>query len=69
MLIRLSATCNLVPHSFYLDGVELHGKDPIYGGGFADVFRASYGGGIVALKRLRVHATSSERQGVHRVSY
>jgi hypothetical protein len=69
VLISLSAACNLVPHSLYLSGVELLEKDPISGGGFADVFHASYAGSKVALKRLRIHATSSDRRGVHKVRY
>ncbi len=43
----------MVPRSSLIKGVQLQDRDPVAGGGFADIFRASYNGQLVALKRLR----------------
>jgi hypothetical protein len=68
VLVSLSTACNLVPHSLYVHGIQLLEADPVFGSGSSDVFRASYEDRIVALKRLRVYAISSERSGIHKVS-
>lgn len=43
----------MVPRSFLIRGVRLQNNIPVNGGGFADIYLASYKGGVVALKRLR----------------
>lgn len=43
----------MIPRSFLIRHVRLQGKTPVNGGGFADIFLASYKGRLVALKRLR----------------
>jgi hypothetical protein len=53
-MMRLAAACKQLPPSLYVHGVELGTiRDPLSQGGFADVFKAAYQGGHVALKRLR----------------
>ena len=46
---------NELPPSLFVAGVELGPvRDPIAFGGFADIFRGSYKGQLVAIKRARV---------------
>jgi hypothetical protein len=53
-MMRLAASSKELPPSLYVHGVELGAvRDPLSQGGFADVFKAGYRGGFVALKRLR----------------
>ena len=53
LLITLSKNKKSLPQSLYLHGVVMQGMYAVSGGGFADIFRASYRGQHVALKRLR----------------
>ncbi len=53
LLIALCRRTQTLPKSFLIRGVRLRDKVPINGGGFADIFRGSYKGETVALKRLR----------------
>ncbi|KAF8174708.1 kinase-like domain-containing protein [Mycena galopus ATCC 62051] len=50
---KLSESCDMLPSSLFIIGV--HGRDehPSFGGGFGDIYRASYGDQRVALKRMR----------------
>ena len=59
LLVRLSKAAGVLPTSIFLEDVECHGtdRDTIAGGGFADIFRATYRGQKVALKRLRVFSS------------
>lgn len=52
-LIQLSERCGILPPTLSISGITACEQDPIGGGGFADIFRASFRGGHVALKRLR----------------
>ena len=40
----------MIPSSLNLHGIFLEDRDPINGGGYADIFRESYQGQRVALK-------------------
>ncbi|KAJ7141851.1 kinase-like domain-containing protein [Mycena crocata] len=51
----LSEGCDKLPASIYVKGVTNCEKEPVFGGGYADVFRALLNGKLVALKRLRVN--------------
>ncbi|KAJ3486407.1 hypothetical protein NLI96_g4265 [Meripilus lineatus] len=64
MMVALSRSAKILPRSLSLHGVTLSTKDPINGGGYADIFRATYQGQAVALKRLRTftNAPPSEKQ-------
>ncbi len=53
LLIALSRNTRMVPRSFLIHGIHLQVRDAVSGGGFADIFRATYRGQSVALKRLR----------------
>lgn len=69
LLVKLSENGGILPPSLTITGVENCEKEPVAGGGFADIFRASYKGEVVALKRLRDFQIHQERQVVHRVRY
>ena len=66
LAVRLSVECGILPQSLVINGVEDCSKDNISGGGFADVFRATYDGKAVALKRLRDYHLN-QREKIHRV--
>ncbi|KAF7347172.1 Kinase-like protein [Mycena venus] len=51
---KLSALCDRLPSSLFISGVTGKEERPTFGGGFGDIFRASYGKQIVALKYMRV---------------
>ncbi|KAJ6486663.1 kinase-like domain-containing protein, partial [Mycena sanguinolenta] len=42
-----------LPSSLFIIGVEGRDEHPTFGGGFGDIYRASYDGQRVALKRMR----------------
>ncbi|KAJ6476335.1 kinase-like domain-containing protein [Mycena sanguinolenta] len=50
---KLSESCDRLPSSLFIFGVEERDEHPTFGGGFGDIYRASYGGERVALKRMR----------------
>lgn len=66
-LVKLSESCGILPPTLSLSGIANCGKEPVNGGGFADIFRASYHGEDVALKRLREFQVHQTRERVHRV--
>jgi hypothetical protein len=51
----------------FMKGVTLLEKHPVFGGGFSDIFRASYQGKEVALKRMRVFEESWPLQSFNKV--
>ncbi|KAF8150405.1 kinase-like domain-containing protein [Mycena galopus ATCC 62051] len=50
---KLSTSCDILPSSIFITGVRGKDQYPTFGGGYADVYRASYGNQIVALKYIR----------------
>src|SRR5882762_3206991 len=67
LLVKLSENCGILPSSLSIVGIRNCGKDPVAGGGFADIFQASYQGKDVALKRLRYFQAHQQREKIHRV--
>jgi hypothetical protein len=66
LLVKLSANAQLLPTSLFIHGVNIGpSRDPLYGGGFADIYHASYGGTEVAVKKLRF--SEDQRKHIHRV--
>ncbi|KAJ7473171.1 kinase-like domain-containing protein [Mycena galericulata] len=59
LLMKLSEKSDQLPTSFFISGVSNADQHPTFCGGFGDVYRASYDGGLVALKRIRRFAGSS----------
>jgi hypothetical protein len=68
LLVKLSENCGILPPILSITGIENCSKEPVAGGGFADIFRASYRGEDVALKRLRDFQVHQQREMIHRVS-
>ncbi|KAH8080722.1 kinase-like domain-containing protein [Cristinia sonorae] len=54
LLVKLSKVSGVLPHCLFLYGIVCPNRDSVTGGGFADIFRGTYGAQHVALKRLRV---------------
>jgi hypothetical protein len=67
LLVKLSENCGILPSILSIAGIENCSKEPVAGGGFADIFRASYRGEDVALKRLRDFQVHQQREMIHRV--
>ncbi|KAJ6540839.1 kinase-like domain-containing protein [Mycena vulgaris] len=59
----LAKTYEQLPSSLFITGVTDHDEHPTFSGGFGDVYRASYTGKLVALKRIR---TVSAQSASHR---
>lgn len=66
-LVKLSENCGILPPILSVSGIVDCSKEPVNGGGFADIFRASFHGEEVALKRLRDFQVHHERERVRRV--
>jgi hypothetical protein len=68
LLIRLVDRFQCLPPTLFLSGVRWVSKDAVDAGGYADIFRGTYQGKEVALKRLRVFRADNERIVMNRVS-
>ncbi|KAJ7778445.1 kinase-like domain-containing protein [Mycena metata] len=60
MIRKLSESCDIFPSSLFITGVTGREEDPTFGGGYGDIYRASYNNVPVALKRLRYFIRGSE---------
>ncbi|KDQ55762.1 hypothetical protein JAAARDRAFT_133522 [Jaapia argillacea MUCL 33604] len=61
-LVRLSEAWNVLPSALHIGGVQLMSRDPVAGGGFADIFRGTHHETDVAIKRLRFHTFSEAKR-------
>ncbi|KAJ7145901.1 kinase-like domain-containing protein [Mycena epipterygia] len=52
------------PSEIFIEGVTYRDRDPSFGGGYADVYRARYKDKPVALKRLRVFIQGEEPRAI-----
>ncbi|KAJ6486733.1 hypothetical protein C8R45DRAFT_995676 [Mycena sanguinolenta] len=59
LLHKVSEAQEQLPSSLFIAGVNDHDEHPTFGGGFGDVYRASYQGRMVALKRIRMFTIDS----------
>ncbi|KAJ7605510.1 hypothetical protein DFH06DRAFT_1487185 [Mycena polygramma] len=50
---KLCESCDKLPSSLFIGGVSRQEERPTFGGGYGDIYRASYGNKIVALKHMR----------------
>ncbi|KAJ7134261.1 kinase-like domain-containing protein [Mycena epipterygia] len=62
LILRLSEAHDQLPSSLFITGVIDRDEHPTFGGGFGDIFRASYNGGTVALKRIRIFTATADAQ-------
>ncbi|KAF8174634.1 hypothetical protein K438DRAFT_1980100 [Mycena galopus ATCC 62051] len=53
LIRKLSESCDRLPSSLFIVGVNNRDEYPVCGGGFGDIYHASYGDQRVALKRMR----------------
>ncbi|KAJ7224780.1 kinase-like domain-containing protein [Mycena rebaudengoi] len=60
MIIKLSEACDKLPSSLFITGVSGRDDHATFGGGFGDIYRASYDGRTVALKYMRTFHRGSE---------
>ncbi|KAF7374477.1 Kinase-like protein [Mycena sanguinolenta] len=51
---KLACRSDTLPSALFITGITGKAEHPTFGGGFADIFRASYNNRIVALKYMRV---------------
>jgi serine/threonine protein kinase len=65
---KLYQACHQLPPNLLLQGIIGGNWPPVGGGGFADIFKASYGGKDVALKRPRTFGMSHQDQVKHVIS-
>jgi hypothetical protein len=68
LLVKLAANSNILPTSLFVHGVDIGSiRDPIYGGGFADIYQGRFEGIDVAVKKLRLN-DGTDRAKIHSVS-
>ncbi|KAF7373453.1 Kinase-like protein [Mycena sanguinolenta] len=65
MIRKLSERCDMLPSSLFITGVSGREEHPTFGGGYGDIFRASYNEKPVALKRMRYFLRGAELRRVH----
>ncbi|KAH8110411.1 kinase-like protein [Phellopilus nigrolimitatus] len=64
-LQKLVNVTGFLPKFLFLSNIKRVGKNPITGGGFADVWKGSMGGNLVALKVLRNFGLSDSKHDHH----
>ncbi|KAJ6585722.1 hypothetical protein B0H19DRAFT_1110590 [Mycena capillaripes] len=62
LMRKLSEACDQLPSSLFITGVNGHEDHPTFAGGFGDIFRASHGEKLVALKRMRYYLSGSDSE-------
>lgn len=60
--LKVSTTFNVFPMCLVLKDIELGPDGEYSSGSFADVFQGTYHGQVVALKKIRIYAMSTESQ-------
>ncbi|KAJ7115954.1 kinase-like domain-containing protein [Mycena epipterygia] len=64
LLVKLSEASDILPSSLFIQGVSRLDKEATFGGTFGDIYRASYQGQDVALKRIRVFQRDAGRHKI-----
>ncbi|KAJ6476320.1 kinase-like domain-containing protein, partial [Mycena sanguinolenta] len=64
---KLSESCDSLPSSLFIVGVEGRDEHPTFGGGFGDIYCASHGGQRVALKRMRHFLRGSDLRRIRSI--
>ncbi|KAF7349166.1 Kinase-like protein [Mycena sanguinolenta] len=59
LIQKVSEAREQLPSSLFIEGVNDHDEHPTFGGGFGDIYQASYQGKRVALKRIRTFTADS----------
>ena len=58
LILSLSRHWKIIPYSFNLSGIKLLENNNVSGGGYEDIFKGSFQGQVVALKRLRTFSST-----------
>ncbi|KAJ7133061.1 kinase-like domain-containing protein [Mycena epipterygia] len=64
LIRKLSESCDKLPSSLFITDVTSREEHPLFGGGFGDIYRASYGDKTVALKCMRHFYRGSELRDI-----
>ncbi|KAJ6457246.1 kinase-like domain-containing protein, partial [Mycena sanguinolenta] len=64
LILKLSEACDKLPSSLFITGVAGRTEHPAFGGGFGDIYQASYGGKTVALKHARTFQRDAEQRRI-----
>ncbi|KAJ7111283.1 kinase-like domain-containing protein, partial [Mycena epipterygia] len=59
LVVQISKAQDKLPASLFISGVNDRDEHPTFSGGFGDVYRASYQGKTVALKRIKIFTADS----------
>ncbi|KAJ6554057.1 kinase-like domain-containing protein [Mycena vulgaris] len=62
IIVKLSEACDKLPSSLFITGVTGRDEHATFGGGFGDIYRASYAGKRVALKHIRTFRDAENRR-------
>ncbi|TDL15515.1 kinase-like protein, partial [Rickenella mellea] len=68
-LTRLAKSSACLPDCLMLSGVKKTGRDPVAGGGFADVWTGYFHSTPVALKALRIYKRSDQEKALREFSH
>ncbi|KAJ7206235.1 kinase-like domain-containing protein, partial [Mycena haematopus] len=64
LILKLSEACDKLPSSLFITGVTGRTEHAAFGGGFGDIYQASYDGKTVALKHIRTFHRDSEQRRI-----
>ncbi|KAJ7839900.1 kinase-like domain-containing protein, partial [Mycena leptocephala] len=64
LILKLSEACDRLPSSLFITGVTGRNEHAIFGGGFGDIYQASYAGKTVALKHIRTFHRNAEQRRI-----
>ncbi|KAJ7045251.1 kinase-like domain-containing protein, partial [Mycena alexandri] len=64
MILKLSEACDRLPSALFITGVTERDEFPLFGGGFGDIYQASYAGQRVALKHIRTFHRDAEQRRI-----
>jgi hypothetical protein len=67
LILKLSEACDRLPSSLFITGVTGRNEHAIFGGGFGDIYQASYAGKTVALKHMRTFHRNAEQRRIRLV--
>ncbi|TDL17590.1 kinase-like protein [Rickenella mellea] len=68
-LTRLAKSSACLPDCLMLSGVKRDGRDPVTGGGFADVWTGYFDSSPVAIKALRIYDHSDQEKALREFSH
>ncbi|KAF7326880.1 Kinase-like protein [Mycena venus] len=64
LILKLSEACDRLPSSLFITGVTGRAEHATFGGGFGDIYQATYDGKAVALKHIRTFHRDAEQRRI-----